>query len=92
LFPNGSIDKSFNSPVFATRERQAPGDWWKAGESGKIEWNVVRNQTPTHPQALSWHPLTRRLWVGGNFNVVNGKPRDGLARIKGGLARGWSWR
>lgn len=92
LFPNGSIDKSFTSPLFAIRERQLAGEWWKAEESGKVSWDVKSHQTRTRPQALFWHPLTKRLWVGGDFNVVNGRARDGLARIQGGLPHGWSWR
>jgi hypothetical protein len=34
--------------------------------------------------ALLWNG--NRLWLGGDFNVIDGVPRDGLAAVHGGKA------
>jgi len=90
LLPNGRIDGTFRSPVFGYRERQSAGDWWKAEESGKVAFDPALDEAGSAPQTFLWHPVSRRLWAGGNFNVVDGQPRDGLARISGGFS-GWPW-
>lgn len=90
LLPNGRIDRTFRPPVFGYRERQLAGDWWKAEESGKAAFDPALGETDWFPQVILWHPASRRLWTGGNFNVVDGQPRDGLARISGGFS-GWPW-
>ncbi len=90
LLPNGRIDPTFRSPVFGFRERQLAGDWWKAEDSGKMAFDPAADETDWFPQIFLWHPASRRLWAGGNFNVVDGQPRDGLARISGGFP-GWPW-
>jgi hypothetical protein len=90
LFPNGRIDRSFRSPAFGHRDRQFAGTWWTAEESGKIAFNPAKHETRSSPRTLIWHPATRRLWASGDFNVVDGKPRDGLARLTGGFAP-WRW-
>jgi hypothetical protein len=87
LLPNGRLDRSFRSPVFGKRERQFAGEWWTAEETGKVAFDPAEYEIQTPPHSLLWHPATRRLWAGGNFNVVNGEPRDGLARIIGGFAQ-----
>ena len=86
LLPSGRVDGSFRSPAFGNRERQIAGDWWKAEESGSVDFDPAAHETRSFPQALLWHPASRRLWTGGNFNVVDGQPRDGLARIHGGFS------
>lgn len=97
LLPNGRIDSTFRGPVFSNRERQSGRQWWKAEEAGKVAFdparagNEVNSLLPqSYSQVVLWHPASRRLWTGGDFNVADGKPRDGLARIAGGFA-GWSW-
>ena len=86
LLPNGRADRTFRPPVFGSRERQLAGDWWKAEESGKASFDPALNESDSVPQVILWHPASRRLWTGGNFNVVDGQPRDGLARIAGGVS------
>ena len=93
LLPNGQIDRSFRGPVFENRERQSGRDWWKAEEGGKVAFDPTRvgNEVAAlyfqaDSQVLLWHPASRRLWTGGNFNMVGGQPRDGLARISGGFS------
>ena len=86
LLPNGRIDRTFRAPVFGSRERQLAGDWWKAEESGKASFDPAQGESDWFPQIILWHPASRRLWTGGNFNMVDGQPRDGLARISGGFA------
>ncbi len=85
LLPNGRLDRTFRAPDFTQRERQYQRRWWKAEESGKSAFNVARNEIATPPLAILWQPGSRRLWTGGNFNMVDGQPRDGLARIQGGF-------
>ena len=91
LLPNGRLDRSFRSPRFTFPERREAGDWWKVGESGRIALDPARHESECGPQSFLWHPASRRLWTGGNFTVVDGQPRDGLARITGGFSR-WPWR
>lgn len=90
LLPTGQIDQTFRGPVFESRERQFGRNWWQPEESGKVPFDpaLVANQGPMYSQAVLWHPSTRSLWTGGDFNMVNGQPRDGLAQIAGGF----SWR
>jgi hypothetical protein len=83
----GRLDRTFDSPRFGDRARQAAGDWWTAEETGRVDFDPALQESLASPQAILWHPETRRLWVGGGFNTVNGQPRDGLARIVGGVAR-----
>lgn len=97
LLPNGQIDRTFRGPVFSNRERQSGRDWWKAEETGKVAFdparagNEVSSLLPqSYSQVVLWHPASRCVWTGGDFNVADGKPRDGLARITGGFA-GWPW-
>lgn len=97
MLPNGRIDRTFRGPVFSSHERQSGRHWWKAEETGKVPFNPAgagNEVNPLLPQSYSqvvlWHPASRRVWTGGDFNVVNGKPRDGLARITGGFA-GCPW-
>ena len=90
LLPNGRMDRSFRAPAFTQRERQYAGDWWTAEESGKVAFDPAKHEIATAPQTILWHPATRRLWAGGAFNMVDGQPRDGLARLAGGfLPRRW---
>lgn len=90
LLPTGQIDRTFRGPVFESRERQSGRSWWKAEESGKVAFDpaLAANQIPLYSQSILWHPLTRSLWTGGDFNLVNGQPRDGLARVSGGFSWG----
>lgn len=90
LFPNGCIDRSFRPPAFGRRDRQHAGNWWTAEESGKVAFDPSTHETPAPPRTLMWHPATRKLWVGGEFNAVGGVPRDGLARLTAGFVP-WRW-
>lgn len=97
LLPNGRIDRAFRGPVFGNRERQSGCHWWKAEESGKVTFDPARTANEVAPpvfrsysQVLLWHPASRRVWTGGDFNMADGKPRDGLARITGGVSS-WRW-
>jgi hypothetical protein len=83
----GRLDRRFDSPGFGHRERQTSGDWWTAEESGPVDFDPALLETSSAPVTLLWHPETSRLWAGGGFNVVDGVPRDGLARIMGGFPR-----
>jgi hypothetical protein len=83
----GRLDRRFDSPGFGHRERQTSGDWWTAEESGPVDFDPALFETSSAPVTLLWHPETSRLWAGGGFNVVDGVPRDGLARIMGGFPR-----
>ncbi|MEO5714128.1 MAG: hypothetical protein ABIT37_11630 [Luteolibacter sp.] len=80
----GRVDQSFHAPRFARRERQKSGNWWKAEDGRKAPFDVAAHESAVSPTVLLWHPPTRRLWAGGGFNVADGKPRDGLARLRGG--------
>ena len=82
LLPSGRVDRSFRAPAFGIRERQMQGNWWKAGDAGKISFDPAAHEIPISPAAILWQAATRQLWTGGNFNVAAGKPRDGLARLK----------
>ena len=90
LLPTGQIDRTFRGPVFESRERQFGQNWWKAEESGKVAFDpaLPANRIPLYSQSILWNPSTHSLWTGGDFNMVNGQPRDGLAQISGGF----SWR
>ncbi|NJM37824.1 MAG: delta-60 repeat domain-containing protein [Akkermansiaceae bacterium] len=87
LFPNGRIDRSFRSPTFGIRERQLSDDWWRAEESGMVDYDPAQNESRSFANTVLWHSASRSLWTGGNFNVVNGRPRDGVARFMGGFPR-----
>ena len=98
LLPNGRIDRTFHGPDFGSYERQSDRHWWKAEEIGKLPFdplatgNELYSRLPqTYSQVVLWHPASRRVWTGGDFNVVAGKPRDGLARLVSGCP-GWPWR
>lgn len=84
LRPDGRVDRSFQAPDFGWRHRRTAGDWWTAGEEGKIAYYPAEHEVSTAPLALVWQPTARRLWAGGGFNIVNGQPRDGLARFLAG--------
>ena len=88
LLPTGQIDRTFRRPVFENRERQFAQNWWKAEESGKVAFDpaLPANRIPLYSQSILWNPSTRSLWTGGDFNMVNGQPRDGLAQISGGFS------
>lgn len=89
LLPNGRIARTFRPfrpPVFGYRERQLESDWWKAEESGKAAFDPALEEAARYPQVILWHPASRRWWTGANFNIVDGQPRDGLARIAGGFS------
>lgn len=93
LLPNGWIDRTFRGPGFDNRERQSGRHWWKAEETGKIAFDPARagNEVAapsfqSYSQVVLWHPASRRVWTGGDFNMADGKPRDGLARITGGFS------
>jgi Domain of unknown function (DUF5122) beta-propeller len=88
MLPSGRVDSTFRAPAFGQRKRQFAGDWWRAEESGRAMYDPAQDEFARFPQTMIWHPASRRLWTGGDFNMVNGQPRDGLARISGGL----SWR
>ena len=83
LLPNGRADRSFQAPHFGIRERQVRENWWMAVDGRKVSYDPAAYEIATSPTSLLWHPASRKLWTGGNFNVVGGKPRDGLARVKG---------
>jgi hypothetical protein len=91
LLPSGRIDSTFQAPAFGQRRRQFAGDWWRAEESGKASYGPAQDEFLRFPQTMIWHPASRRLWTGGDFNMVNGQPRDGLARLNGGFSW-WPWR
>jgi hypothetical protein len=87
LLSNGRLDRSFRQPAFGHRKRVFAGDWWTAEEDGKLAFDPAKQEAASAPQTLVWEPASRRLWTGGDFNVVDGEPRDGLARIiTGGFA------
>lgn len=88
LHSNGRLDRSFRQPSFGHRMRSFAGDWWTAEEGGRVAFDPAKEASASAPQTLVWESATRRLWVGGNFNVVDAESRDGLARIIGGFARG----
>jgi len=74
---------------FARWFRPPALDWSKPVTATPGEWGIIylaANQLPSYSKSLLWHPSTRRLWVGGDFNIVAGQPRDGVARIKGGFS------
>ncbi len=81
---SGRVDRNFHATRFGKRERQMTGNWWKAQDGRKIPFNPAAHETAVSPAVLMWQPATRQLWTGGNFNVADGKPRDGLARVTGG--------
>ena len=91
LLPSGRIDSTFHAPTFGQRKRQFAGDWWRAEESGKAIYDPAQDEFLRFPQTMIWHPASRRLWTGGDFNMVNGQARDGLARLNGGFSW-WPWR
>lgn len=76
---SGLEDRSFQAPAFASRARQANGPWWKAEEHGKVAFEPSEHEVPVRPLALL--PVSGLLWTGGGFNSVDGRPRDGLARL-----------
>ncbi|WP_367875318.1 delta-60 repeat domain-containing protein [Luteolibacter sp. Populi] len=84
LAPNGKLDPQFRSAIFGKRARREPGTWWTAGESAKIPFDPAANEEPAFVTALLWNSKGGRLWVAGDFNVVDGQARDGLAWIAGG--------
>ncbi len=79
----GQLDRAFRGPVFENHRRQSGEYWWKAEETGKAAFDpaLATNQNPLYSQSILYHSPTRRLWTGGDFNMVNGQPRDGLARV-----------
>lgn len=84
LLPTGRLDPGFRSPVAGFRARRVAGDWWLAGNSGKLPYDPVRQEVEAGVTALLWKG--DRLWLGGDFNVIDGMPRDGLAAVYGGKA------
>ena len=90
LFPNGRPDPTFRPPLFESRERQFGSYWWKAEENGKAPFNpALPRETDlafrswSYSSSILWQSSSRHLWIGGDFNMVSGQPRDGLARIDG---------
>lgn len=87
LLPTGRLDAGFRSPVAGFRVRRETGDWWLAGNNGKLPYDPVRHESEAEVRALLWRG--DRLWLGGDFNGIDGVPRDGLAAVHGGKpARG----
>ncbi len=93
LLPTGQLDRTFRGPIFENRERQSGQSWWKAEESGKVAFDpaLPANRIPLYSQSILWNPSSRSLWTGGDFNMVDGQARDGLARLSGGFSW-WPWR
>jgi len=86
LLANGTVDRSFRVPVPGHRLRREEGDWWTAGDAGKIPYDPALYESDADYSAVLWHGPGARLWLGGNFNVIDGKSRDGLGRVFGGKA------
>lgn len=84
LLPTGRLDPGFRTPVAGFRLRREAGDWWLAGSSGKLPYDPARQESEAGVTALLWNG--DRLWLGGDFNLIDGVPRDGLAAIHGGKA------
>lgn len=84
LTPNGKLDPTFRSARYTRQLRREAGDWWTAGESGKEAYDPALNAQPAFLTALLWHAESGRLWVAGDFNMIDVQPRDGLAWIAGG--------
>jgi hypothetical protein len=87
LLPSGRVDWGFQAPAFGIRERQMRGNWWKPEGGMKIFYDPAAYEVASSPTTMLWHRASRQLWTGGDFNVVGGKPRDGLARLKGRNSR-----
>ena len=83
LLRTGRIDPSFRAPLFEYRSRR-DGGWWQFGESGPENYAPTEDQTQSSIGVMRWLGKGGGLWVGGDFNSVDGEPRDGLARIRGG--------
>jgi hypothetical protein len=84
LLPTGRLDAGFRTPVAGIRLRREAGDWWLAGSSGKLPYDPARHESEAGVTTLHWNG--NRLWLGGEFNVIDGVPRDGLAAVHGGKA------
>lgn len=84
LTPEGKLDRTFRSARYTRQARREAGDWWIATESGKEVYDPARNAEPAFLSALLWHAASGRLWVAGDFNMIDGQARDGMAWIAGG--------
>jgi hypothetical protein len=83
LLPNGLMDPNFRKAAFASRERQTAGNWWKTNDLGSFDYRPSRQDKRTAPTTILWNQNSKLLWAGGDFNTVDGRPRDGIARIIG---------
>lgn len=87
LLPTGRLDPGFRSPLAGFRAKREAGDWWLAGNNGKLPYDPGRQEIEAGVAALVWRG--DRLWLGGDFNVIDGVALDGLAAVYGGKsARG----
>ncbi|WP_265595120.1 delta-60 repeat domain-containing protein [Haloferula sp. BvORR071] len=84
LTPNGKLDPQFRSAVFGKRYRREAGEWWTAGPGGKVPFNPASYEERAAVSAMLWNSGSGKLWVAGDFNVVDGQNRDGIAWITGG--------
>ena len=84
LTPEGKLDRTFRSARYTRQARREAGDWWIATESGKEAYDPAKSAEPAFLSALLWHAASGRLWVAGDFNMIDGQARDGLAWIAGG--------
>lgn len=84
LTPAGKLDRTFRSARYTRQLRRKAGSWWIAAESGKQAYDPAANAEPAFLTALLWHAGSGRLWVAGDFNMIDGQPRDGMAWVSGG--------
>jgi hypothetical protein len=87
LLPSGLVDSSFRNANFASRARQTAGSWWKMNDLGNFDFRPSRHERRTAPTTILWNQNSKLLWAGGDFNTVDGRPRDGIARIIGGFMK-----
>ncbi len=81
---DGSIDPTFVPPSFTFRPRREAGDWKIAGTGGLEAHDPSSRDSAMPPAGWAYHPGTSTLWVGGSFNLSDGSPRSGFARLAAG--------
>ena len=81
LLPNGRIDPTYRAPLVEYRARRN-GEWWQLDDVGPVVYRPSDDQAESSIAVMRWS--AGGLWVGGAFNQIDGEPRDGLARIRGG--------
>jgi hypothetical protein len=82
LLLNGRADPAFRSPLIEYRAR-GEGEWWQLEDSGPVGYQPGGDELESRVETLRFS-RNGGLWVGGSFNRIDGRARDGLARITGG--------